>query len=549
MKVVTPKEMQALDRQAIDECGIPSLRLMERAGEGVVRVLEHTYGPMRDTRVSIVVGQGNNGGDGLVVGRLLMKRGARVRVHILTDPVTFTGDALTNFTRYRDLGGTFVAPPPSTPRHILQSLEESALIVDAIFGTGLSKPIEGMFAEIIQSINRSRRPIVAIDIPSGLSGDTGTILGSAIHATHTVTLALPKRGLFLDQGITHSGDIAVTDIGIPSSCVDDAMVATRLITGSYVTAHLPHRPRDAHKGTFGHVGIVAGSVGRTGAAVLASQAALRTGAGLVSLATPAGLNDILETMLIEVMTHAIPDISIRAFGAPSVKPLLEFSDKKTAVAIGPGIGTHNETIDVVMKLIPELTMPCVIDADALNAVATDPTILNTVKAPMILTPHPGEMARLLRCTTFDVSRDRFGSATALSQKTGAIVILKGARTLVAAPDHTVGICSTGNPRMATAGTGDVLTGIITGLIGQGLSPHTAASVGVYLHGLAGDIAAAPCHSRSMIASDLVASIPQAITTAGTTATGPLGQHIYDSVHNEIGNMSDHERRITRDHNA
>ena len=527
MKVVTVKEMQALDRKAIEECGIPSLQLMERAGEGVVDAIEHTHGPMRDKTVSIVVGKGNNGGDGLVVGRLLMKRGAIVRVHMLTDPATLTGDALTNFTRYRDLGGTFVAPPPSSPAHILQSLEESELLVDAIFGTGLSKPIEGMFAEIIESMNQSHHPIVAIDIPSGLSGDSGTILGSAIHATQTVTLALPKRGLFLDQGITHSGDIVVTDIGIPASCVDEAAIATRLITGSYVTAHLPPRPHDAHKGIFGHVGIIAGSVGKTGAAVLASQAALRTGAGLVSLATPETLNDILESMLIEVMTVPIPDIPIRAFGSPSVTPLLEFANRKTAVAIGPGIGTHDETIDVVMKLIPQLTMPCVIDADGLNAVATNLAILNATNAPIILTPHPGEMARLLGCTNADVSHDRFGSATKLSQKTGATVILKGARTLVACPDGSVDICPTGNSGMATGGTGDVLTGIITGLLGQGLSSRTAATVGVYLHGLAGDIAAATHGSCGMIAGDLMASIPQAITTAKTTATGPLGQHIYE----------------------
>jgi len=525
VKVVTAQEMQALDRKAIEECGIPSLQLMERAGEGVVYALEQAHGPLRGKTVSIVVGKGNNGGDGLVVGRLLMKRGAIVRVHLLTDPTRLTGDALTNFTRYRDLGGTFVAPPPSSPAHILQSLEESELVVDAIFGTGLGKPIEGMFAEIIASMNQSRRPIVAIDVPSGLSGDSGAVLGSAIRATQTVTLALPKRGLFLDQGITHTGEIVITDIGIPAACVDDAVVATQLITGSYVTAHLPSRPRDAHKGTFGHVGIIAGSVGKTGAAVLASQAALRTGAGLVSLAIPETLNDILESMLIEVMTVPIPDISIRAFGSPSVTALLEFANRKTAVAIGPGIGTHNETIDVVMELIPQLTMPCVIDADGLNAVATNLAVLNVAKAPIILTPHPGEMARLLGCSNADVSHDRLGSATELSRKTGAIVILKGARTLVASPDGSVDICPTGNPGMATGGTGDVLTGIITGLLGQGLSARAAAAVGVYLHGLTGDIVAMAQGSYGMIAGDLVASIPQAMTTAGTTATGPLGQHI------------------------
>mgnify|MGYP001398326876 CR=1 FL=1 len=525
MKVVTAKEMQALDRKAVKECGIPSLQLMERAGEGVVHALEQAHGPMREKSVSIVVGKGNNGGDGLVVGRLLMKRGAKVQVHILVDPTTFIGDTLANFTRYRDLGGMFIAPPPFSPSYILTSLKESELIVDAIFGTGLSKPIEGMFAEVVESINESHRPIVSIDIPSGLSGDTGTVLGSVIHATQTVTLAVPKRGLFLGQGITCSGDIVVADIGIPPVYTDEAVVMTQLITGSYVATQLPPRPRDAHKGTFGHVGIIAGSVGKTGAAVLTSQAALRTGAGLVSLATPETLNDTLESMLIEVMTVPIPDIPIRAFGLSSVTPLLEFTNKKTAVAIGPGIGTHQETIAVVMALIPQLTVPYVIDADGLTAIAMNLAILNAASTPIILTPHPGEMAKLLGCTNADVSHNRLGAATELSQKTETIVILKGARTLIACPDGSVDICPTGNSGMATGGTGDVLTGIITGLLGQGLSPRTAAMVGVYLHGLAGDIAATAHGSCGIIASDLVASIPQAITTAKTTATGPLGQHI------------------------
>ena len=517
--------MRALDRKAIEECGIPSLQLMERAGEGVVHVLEQTYGPMREKRVSIVVGKGNNGGDGLVVGRLLMKQGAKVRVHMLADPATLTDDTRTNFIRYRDLGGAFVAPPPSSSRHLLNALEESEVVVDAIFGTGLDKPIEGVFAEVIESVNARNRPIVAIDIPSGLSGDSGAVLGSAINATHTVTLALPKRGLFLGHGITHSGNISVTDIGIPSTAIDAAAASTRLITGSHVATHLPIRPRDAHKGTFGHVGIIAGSVGKTGAAVLASQAALRTGAGLVSLAIPATLNDILESMLIEAMTIPIPDTPARAFGTPSIAPLIEFANGKTAVAIGPGIGTHSQTINVIMQLIPQLTMPCVIDADGLNAVATNRAILHAANAPVILTPHPGEMARLLGCTTADVSHDRIGSATELSKTTRTIVILKGARTLVAFPNGSVGICPTGNPGMATAGTGDALTGIIAGLLGQGLAPAAAATVGVYLHGFAGDIAATAHGSYGMLASDVVASIPHAITTAHATATGSLGQHI------------------------
>ncbi len=526
MKIVTSQEMRALDRKAIEECGISSLRLMESAGEGVVETIERTRGSMQGKTVSIVVGKGNNGGDGLVVGRLLMKRGTKVHMHLLTSPETLQGDALTNFMRYRDLGGTFLAPLPSSSTTLLHTLSESDLVVDAIFGTGLSKSIDGVFRDAITSINECGRPVVAIDIPSGLSADTGEIWGSAIQATQTITLALPKRGLFLDQGITHSGHIAITDIGIPAWCVEEAGIQTQVITGSFVTTHLPSRPLDAHKGTCGHVGIIAGSVGKTGASVLASQAALRSGAGLVSLAAPQSLNDILETMLVEVMTVSIPDLSIRAFGSSSLAPLLEFIQGKTAIAIGPGIGTHEETIAVVMELIPQLTIPCVIDADALNAVATNPNILNAATVPIILTPHPGEMARLLGCTTADVSRDRLGSVAKLAHHTGATVVLKGARTLVGHPDGCVDICPTGNPGMATGGTGDALAGMITSLLVQGCSARSAATVGVYMHGLAGDIATWHYGQQGMIASDLVACIPQAMTLATEQATGSLHQHVY-----------------------
>ena len=530
MDLVTAAEMRALDCAAIEERQIPSLRLMENAGKAVVQEMVRHFGPLRGKTVTIVSGKGQNGGDGFVVARLLRQQGCTARVALLSPPSALKGDAATTLRRFQRAGGRVhpipsgvgvgggPAPPeagaPPTridPVSVLGPLlQRSDLLVDAIFGTGLNAPVEGLPATAIQLMNASGRPIVAIDLPSGLDADTGAVLGAAITAMLTVTLACPKRGLYLGVGPNHAGMVRVADIGIPPDLMAAAKIPVTLLDAAQVRPWLPVRSRTAHKGTCGHAGIIAGSVGKTGAATMAALGALRVGAGLVTVATPRSLNDVLEAKLLEAMTVPVPETEARTLSTKALAPLLAFATDKTAMAIGPGIGTHPETKALVHSLLSSLTRPIVLDADGLNAVAGHRELLSTVHAPLLVTPHPGEMARLLEVSTADVQKDRLGAATRLAQEHKVYVVLKGAGTVVAAPDGRLVVNSTGNPGMATAGTGDVLTGMLVGLLAQGLSPWEAACTGVYLHGLAGDLAAADQGETGLIAGDVIQAIPRAI---------------------------------------
>jgi NAD(P)H-hydrate epimerase len=353
---------------------------------------------------------------------------------------------------------------------------------------------------------------MAVDLPSGIHADTGAVMGSAVMATWTVTFGLPKHGLYLGAGVDHAGEVHIADIGIPPEYVASLATDVALITREEVRELLPPRPRTAHKGTFGHAGIIAGSVGKTGAAAMAGRAALRVGTGLVTVATPSSVNDTLEAKLLEVMTMPMPETKARTLARSGLDRLLLFANARNAIALGPGLTTHPETVDLIHALVPRLEKPAVLDADALNAVAGRVDLLTESKAPLILTPHPGEMARLQeQATPQMINADRVGSATRFARARRVIVVLKGARTVVAHPDGEVAICPTGNPGMATAGTGDVLTGMITGLLAQGLTPWDAARAGTYLHGLAGDLAASYFGTAGMTAGDLIEQIPHAIT--------------------------------------
>jgi NAD(P)H-hydrate epimerase len=389
-------------------------------------------------------------------------------------------------------------------------IEKSDLLVDAIFGTGLNAPIEGIPASSITLMNVSGSPVVSVDLPSGLDADTGAVWGTAVFAALTVTLACPKRGLYLGAGLNHAGKIRVGDIGIPPDLLDAAKIPVTLLDAEEIRAMLPVRTRADHKGTFGHAGIIAGSVGKTGAAAMAAMAALRSGAGLVTVALPQSLNDVLEAKLLEAMTFPVPETEARTLSKEALAPLLSFAADKAAVAMGPGIGTHSETQALVRDLLGNVTRPLVLDADGLNAVAGHMETLRKTHAPVILTPHPGEMARMLGCATAEVQRDRLGVAARLAQDREVCVVLKGAGTVVAGPDGRLAVNPTGNPGMATAGTGDVLTGMIAGLLAQRLSPWEAACAGVYLHGLAGDLAAFEQGEMGLLAGDVLRAIPRAI---------------------------------------
>lgn len=396
-------------------------------------------------------------------------------------------------------------------------LASSDILIDALLGTGLSSVVTGTYREAIDVINSAGKPVIAVDIPSGLQADTGAILGRAIRATLTVTCGLPKLGLYVNEGIDQAGIVRVVDIGIPSAYVDAIESRTLLLTSASAFRSLPERIPSSHKGTFGHAGIIAGSVGKTGAAALAARAALRIGAGLVTVATPNSVNDVLEAKLLEAMTMPLPETKARTLARSGLDRVLAFIQARTAIAIGPGLSTHHETVELVQSLMKHLDRPSVLDADALNALTGKVSLLTECKTPPVLTPHPGEMARLeVDATTQSVNADRIGTARRFARERGVFVVLKGARTIVARPDGLVAICPTGNPGMATAGTGDVLTGMIVGLLAQRVPAWEAACAATYFHGSAGDLAAQHVGQPGMVASDLIAQIPYALQRTTTT---------------------------------
>ncbi len=513
MKLVTAAQMQALDRRTIAEAHVPGTVLMERAGAGVVAEAERRYGPLRGKSVIIFCGKGNNGGDGFVIARLLRRQQARVQVLLLAATKELAPDAAVMHRRFLRSAGRNAVMPFRNDERTQALLASSALVIDALLGTGLSAPVTGDYRDAIDLMNRANRPTIAVDIPSGLHADTGATLGATVQADLTVTFGLPKLGLYCGSGIDHAGAVTIVDIGIPPAMVEAVESRTLLITSRQAAAVLPSRRLAAHKGTFGHAAIIAGSVGKTGAAALAAQAALRAGTGLVTVAVPNSVNDVLEAKLLEAMTLPFPETEARSLASAGLDQLLAFVHARSAVAVGPGLSTHPDTIKLVRSLVPRLDRPCVLDADALNALAGQQLRLASGQVPPVLTPHPGEMTRLVPdLTTQAIQADRFGAARQFACEQRCILVLKGARTVVAHPDGRAMICPTGNPGMATAGTGDALTGLTVGLLAQGVSPWEAACAATYLHGLAGDLAAQELGQAGMLAGDLIAKIPHAIQT-------------------------------------
>ncbi len=512
MKIVTAAQMRALDRQTIQEARIPSLTLMERAGAGTVSEMQRFFGLLKGRRITILCGKGHNGGDGLVVARLLVKQRAIVRVLLLHPVTELAPDTRTMYRRLLRLAGRRLIDASPSAEHLSAHVDAAEILVDALLGTGLSSPVTGRYQSAIEVMNESGHPIVAVDLPSGLHADSGACLGAAVRATLTVTFGLPKYGLYLGDGIDLAGVVRVVDIGIPAEYAAAVDSPAFLLSGTRIAELIPARPPSAHKGTFGHAGIIAGAVGKSGAAALAAKAALRVGTGLVTVATPAGVNATIESKLLEAMTQPIPDTADHQFGRCSIEALVAFAQRKTGLAIGPGIGTDPETMEAVRRLLPQLLVPCVVDADALSAAAELPSPWAQCNTPMILTPHPGEMARLTGMEHGQaVNRDRAEIARGFAQRHRVIVVLKGARTVLGHPDGRIAVCPTGNPGLATGGTGDVLTGMIAGLLAQRLPPWDAACAGTYLHGLAGDLAAAVKGQAGLIAGDVIEQIPHAIT--------------------------------------
>ncbi|MBM4300274.1 MAG: NAD(P)H-hydrate dehydratase [Deltaproteobacteria bacterium] len=516
MKLVTASMMRELDRRAIQDLGIPSLVLMENAGRTTYQILRREF-PGLQGEVAVVAGRGNNGGDGFVVARYLANAGIPVAVFLLGPRDRVSGDARVNLEILAHLGiAVTEVLTEADLNHTLHRLAKAGLIVDALLGTGLNSPVTGLLAALIERLNHLRAPVLAVDMPTGLSADTGEVLGVALKAQVTVTYGWPKLGQVLPPGRDYVGRLWQVDISIPAHLAREARVS--LSEAGEMRALLPPRPSGSHKGSFGHLLVLAGAIGKTGAAVLTAEAALRAGAGLVTLGIPASLNDILEVKLTEAMTLPLPEAAAaRALGKAAWDPIVEFINEKNGkngkftVALGPGIGTHPETRELVERLAPDLSCPMVIDADGINNLAGDYPGLKDAAGPRILTPHPGEMARLVGLTTPAVQARRLDLARETAARLGVTLVLKGAQTVVAAPDGRASLNSTGNPALASGGTGDVLTGLIGGFLAQGLTPWDAARLGVYLHGLAADFFVSRRGPRGMIAGDLLAVWPQMLT--------------------------------------
>jgi hydroxyethylthiazole kinase-like uncharacterized protein yjeF len=502
MKLVNAEQMRTIDSRAIDVEKIPSLELMENAGRGIFEYIKENVLPQFDRpHIAIVCGRGNNGGDGFVVGRYLIDDGWEVDFYLTGDDEKLSDDCRANYDRVRDAGHgiAHIIDEPHLP-----DLPEYNIIIDAIFGTGFSGAPRGITEPVIERINDADRFVIAVDAPSGLDVSTGKAKGAVVMADITTTLALPKPGQFVSPGRELCGNVVVIPIGIPVEVVDYFDLKCNLITGDLVSMLLPTPKPDGHKGDFGKVFVLAGSPGLTGAAAMSGLAAARSGSGLVTVGVPASLNHILETKLTEVMTVPLPEnrkksvLAVRGIG--EIRKLIAERD---AVAIGPGIGRHHETIELIQRLIPSIDVPAVVDADGLYALSKDNSPLLGEHGPMVLTPHPGEFARLTGETPDATQLNNYDLAAKYARAFNSIIVLKGSPTLVASPDGDIFLNPTGNWAMATGGSGDVLTGIILALLGQRLDPLEAAVCGVYIHGLAGDFAIEDIHPRSLIAGDLI----------------------------------------------
>jgi len=509
MQVLTAAQMRQLDQQAIEDVGIPGIVLMENAGRTTYQILRQEF-PDLDDPIVVLAGRGNNGGDGFVVARYLANAGRQVFVLLLAEREQVHGDAKTNLDILEQMSvPIFEITSEEELREQTPLLQTAGLLVDALLGTGLASEVRGIYRAAINLLNEMAAPVLAIDIPSGLSADTGHPQGVAVLADVTVTYGYPKLGQILPPGRDLVGRLWQVDISIPRRL--DAGSSISLATAAALRQVLPYRRRDSHKGEFGHLLVLAGSVGKTGAATLTGEAALRVGAGLVTVGVPASLNPILEIKLTEAMTLPLAEAEgVQALGRRALEELAAAIPGKTALALGPGLGTHHETVALVREVIRRSTLPTVVDADGLNAIAHDLESLIVSQAPIVLTPHPGEMARLLKCSTKEIQENRLDVALEVADKTGAVVVLKGAQTIIADPDRQAVINTTGNPALAQGGTGDVLTGMIGGFLAQRVDPFQAACLGVFLHGLTADVLAASHGFCGVLAGELLLELPEVI---------------------------------------
>ncbi len=510
--LATAEMMRGFDRTAIERYRIPGLVLMENAGRCCADELIVATGDPAGKHVVVVCGKGNNGGDGFVIARHLYNRGARVDVLLLAFSGALAGDAATNMRMLQRLQHSakgrlrVVRLSRKSP---LQAYEDADIVVDAIFGTGFSGVPKGMAHDVIEWINGREGTIVAVDIPSGIAASSGEASGAAVRAQLTVTMGTAKIGHYIGDGRVCSGKVRIVDIGIPGEAMTPPRHSTYLIEENDVAGVLPYRPFNAHKYTVGKVLIIAGSRSYTGAPVLAALAAMKTGAGAVVLCVPESIHGLLVRKLTDVILLPCPETSAGTLGGGARSEIEKKLDWADVVVLGPGLSRHEETDRLVKDLVPIIPSPLVLDADGLNAISGATAILKRRKTPAILTPHTGELVRLVGGESDAHDRLRVEAARDAARALGSIVVLKGAPT-VTAEKGTVVVNATGNPGMATIGSGDVLCGTIAGLVGQHMDSFAAAYAGVFLHGKAGDLAARAFGERSILATDILSHIPNAL---------------------------------------
>lgn len=503
MRIVTGKEMGNFDRQTIEEIGIPDVVLMEHAGLRTALEIAEMITP--ETKIVIIAGKGNNGGDGFVIHRWLDRWGYRCTTLLLASEKEIIGAAGINLAILHNLQADIVEVHTQVDLlEFWQKMAPDTLIVDGILGTGLKGEVRGLSRTAIELVNQAAHDVVAIDLPSGLDAVSGQPLGVAIKARLTVTFGLPKIGLLLFPGREYVGRLKVVDIGIPEKVIASAKIKRFWLSDDLCRNMLPERPANGHKGTFGRVLVLAGSAGMTGAAVLTAEAALRSGAGLVTLGTPASLNPIVETKLTEVLTTPLPEVDGR-LAASSLNQIRELAKKADVLAIGPGWGQSLDLVSITEAVVQEVEKPLVIDADGLNNLVHGLDLLKKRQALTVLTPHPGEMARLLGVSITEIEKNRLAVSEQFARELGVVLVLKGKPTITAFPTGEVYLNSTGNEGMATGGTGDVLTGIISGMLAQKRDSISVVA-GVYLHGLAGDLVEQKTNSRSLLARDLLSGL-------------------------------------------
>ncbi|MFH1740790.1 MAG: NAD(P)H-hydrate dehydratase [bacterium] len=510
--IVTGSTMASIDRTSAENWGVAGLFLMERAGEACTKILLDSANSLDCARPAVICGAGNNGGDGFVIARRLLETGVQPVVFLICDPDRLRGDAKVNYERLLEIGlNPIVVVEDSCSQIIRDNLRNATVVVDAILGTGISGAPRGMAASVITETNACGLPVLAVDIASGIVADTGAVEGVAVQAALTVTFGLPKVGHYLPPGIDFRGDLSIQPIGFPSSLLDEAEHGAALLERCDIAAILPKRSASCHKGTAGHLCVIAGSRGMSGAALLCARAAYQAGAGLVTLAVPASLVPVAASSLWEALLFPLPETADGTLSEEAAKQILEASHRFSAAVIGPGLSQHGRTAECVRQIVHSLELPLLIDADGLNVV--QPDHLRMRQYPWAATPHPGELARLLDASSAtEIQRDRWGWARRAHRELEGPIALKGAATVIASSREPLLINPTGGPEMASGGMGDVLSGIVGALLAQGVEPVDALCAGVYLHGLAADLLVERTGYRALLAGDVSRMIQAAMAS-------------------------------------